>query len=75
MKIDRICGCHSHDGFQLSPEGLAPRKRQRYGLDTMDMFEDIDTVGSVSALVEVEDDFDYDSDHIELNQRLIHSGS
>ncbi len=33
----------------------------------------IDKVGSVSGLVEVEDDFDYDPTHIELNRRLIHN--
>ena len=35
----------------------------------------LDRVGSVSALVEVEDDFDYDSTHIDLNQGFIHHGS
>jgi len=34
----------------------------------------IDRVGSVSALVEVEDDFAYDPLHVELNRRLIHNG-
>jgi len=31
----------------------------------------IDSTGSVRGLVEVEDDFDYDPTHIELNRRLI----
>jgi len=31
----------------------------------------LDKSGSVSALVEVEEDFDYDPTHIELNRRLI----
>ncbi len=35
----------------------------------------LDKSGSVSALVEVEDDFDYDPTHMELNRRLIHNGS
>ncbi len=35
----------------------------------------LDRSGSVSALVEVEDDFDYDADHIKLNQRFILNGS
>ncbi len=35
----------------------------------------VDDQGSVSALVEVEDDFEYDPTHIELNRRLIHHGS
>jgi len=33
----------------------------------------VDKVGSVSELVEVEDDFDYDPNHSELNRRLIHA--
>ena len=35
----------------------------------------LDKVVSVSALVEVEDDFEYDPGHKELNRRLIHHGS
>ncbi len=35
----------------------------------------LDKSGSVSAMVEVEDDFDYDPTHIELNRRLIHNAS
>jgi len=34
----------------------------------------VDKVGSVSALVEVEEDFAYDPNHNELNRRLIHHG-
>ena len=63
------CNCHSHSGFltaagyaavaqRFSLEGLAPRGVPEY----------VDRVGSVSALVEVEDDFDYDEEHVELNQ-------
>ena len=35
----------------------------------------LDRSVSVSALVEVEDDFDYDPTHIEFNRRLIPHGS
>ncbi len=66
------CGCSSHNGFLtrlgydrvaqgLSLEGLAP-----WGV-----CEYVDRVGSVSALVEVEDDFEYDPRHVELNQELL----
>ncbi len=69
------CTCHSHGGFvlkrgpsgpaqQLSLEGLAPRGGNGY----------LDRVGSVSALIEIEDDFEYDANHVELNRRLIHNG-
>ena len=70
------CGCRAHDGFltakglreaaqQTSLEGLAPRGELEY----------VDKVGSVSALVEVEDDFDYDEDHVNLNRRFIPHGT
>ena len=35
----------------------------------------LDKVGSVSAMVEVEDDYDYDPTHVELNRRLILNAS
>ncbi len=35
----------------------------------------LDRPGSVSALIEIEEDFVYDPTHIELNRRLIHHGS
>ena len=41
-------------------------------LDGQGRLQYIDKVGSVSGLIEVEDDFDYDPTHIELNRRLIH---
>ena len=50
---------------QHSLEGLAPRGELGY----------LDKSGSVSALVEVEADFDYDPKHQELNRRFIHNGS
>ena len=69
------CLCHSHSGFlirrgyalvaqQLSLEGLAPRGECEY----------FDKVGSVSALIEIENDFAYDPTHIELNRREIYNG-
>ena len=48
---------------QISLEGLTPT-----GASVR-----VDTSGSVSALVEVEDDFEYDENHKELNtEGLIH---
>ncbi len=70
----RDCTCHSHNGFRLSPEGLAQRELELDGVDGMDASRYLDKSGSVSASVEVEDDFEYDPDHVELNQRLIHNG-
>jgi len=69
------CRCFSHDGFQLSPEGLAQREFVLPGVDAMAIRPYVDKVGSVSALVEVEDDFDYDELHVELNQGFIHHGT
>ncbi len=71
------CDCHSHNGF-LTEKGyafLAQRELELGEVDFMPHSGYLDKSGSVSALVEVEDDFEYDPDHVELNRRLIHSGS
>ncbi len=63
------CGCNSHGGF-LTAKGLeeaAQRERWLTEVDAMDPGRYVDRVGSVSALVEVEDDSEYDSLHVELN--------
>ena len=76
MVPKRTCGCHSHNGLVLSPEGLAQRERQRYGVDTLDMFEYLDSRVSVSGL-ELERDLYVnilDSD-IDEQARRFHSGS
>ena len=60
---------HSRNGF-LTVEGYAlhaQRERKRCGLDFMGARRYLDNKGSVSALIEVEDDFDYDPEHVELN--------
>jgi len=45
------CRCHSHNGFVLSPEGLAQRKSLRStGLTDRDFFAILDTRVSVSGL-------------------------
>ena len=68
---------HSRNGFltvrgyaenaQRSPEGpeLAGVVASRY----------LDRVVSVSALIEIENDCEYDPNHVELNRRLILDGS
>ena len=73
----RNCGCFAHDGFRLSPEGLAQRELELDGgVDVEHSLAHIDGRVSVSALVEVEDDFDYDENHMRLNQEgFIHHGS
>ena len=52
------CGCHSHNGFQLSPEGLAQKDAfaplRTLGVDEHDDQLYLDKVDSVSALVEGE---------------------
>ncbi len=44
------CGCHSHNGFQLSPEGLAQREREGPELAGVVAKRYLDKVGSVSGL-------------------------
>jgi len=67
------CSCHSHGGF-LTAKGLA-EAAQRFSLEGLAPRGDhayVDRVGSVSALVEVEDDFEYDPNHNELNVLFVH---
>ena len=58
-----VCGCHAHNGFLTRAGYLA--------LAEAEQSSQVDTVGSVSALVEVEEDFEYDPRHIELNELLL----
>ncbi len=82
VRIQKIRECwivarHSRNGF-LCRSGLeeaAQRENDRAYLDGMAEKRYLDKSGSVSALVEVEGDYDYDARHIELNRRLIHNGS
>ncbi len=66
----QTCKCLSHNGF-LTAKGLAEAaQRERAGLELLAVGETrcyLDRVGSVSALVEVEEDYDYDVLHVELN--------
>ena len=60
--LERRCNCRSHNGFLL---------RRGYELAAGAVSSYLDKGGSVSALVEVEDDFTYDATHVELNVPLI----
>ena len=55
------CLCHAHNGF-LTRRGYATVAEAEGALY-------LDKVSSVSALVEVENDYDYDPTHKELNER------
>jgi len=69
---DRSCGCHSHNGFRLSPEGLAQREFDLPGVDSMAARCYLDKVGSVSAL-EL-DRLHWDDDVIEEQyRRFLHA--
>ena len=59
------CLCHAHNGF-LTRRGYAL-------LAEAEQRPQVDRVGSVSALVEVEEDLEYDALHIELNGRYARS--
>ncbi len=73
----RNCGCHSHNGLLLSPEGLAQWTREGPELAGMVATRYLDRVGSVSGLRrdEIMEDLDYDPSHTELNTELVLNGS
>jgi len=68
-------GHFSRNGF-LTRRGLrlVAQRSSLEGLLPRGATDRVDKSGSVSALVEVEEDFDYDPNHSELNRRLIHNG-
>ena len=45
------CGCHSHNGMLLSPEGLAQRELKLPGIDAREPSLYLDSVGSVSGSI------------------------
>ena len=75
------CDCWSHDGF-LTAKGLAEtaqrrslvRRAARESLAGCTAHMYLDKVGSVSAMVEVEEDISYDAGHIELNRGILTHG-
>jgi len=73
------CSCLSHNGF-LTSAGYAEVAQRSDGVyDTVDMFRDLcylDRVGSVSALVEVEERFDWNDQLLDNQyQRFLHHGT
>jgi len=72
----RKCGCHSHNGFRLSPEGLAQREFELPEVDAMDESPYVDKVVSVSGL-ELERDLfaDVPEALLEEQDRRFHYGS
>ena len=54
----RSCGCHSHNGLVLSPEGLAQRELEGPELAGVVAKRYLDKVGSVSGLRRDEDMYD-----------------
>jgi len=70
-----MCRCHSHNGFQLSPEGLAQRERRSTGLTDRDFFAILDVGVSVSGLRRDEIMFEFDDEVIEAQYRRFHNGS
>ena len=72
----RKCGCHSHNSFvRLSEDEAITRVHQLALRGLTGAPEDVilDIEGSVSALVEVEDHWDYDI--IDEQYRRFHNGS
>ena len=67
------CSCHSHNGFRLSPEGLAQRTGDQLELDGMDSSRYIDSRVSVSGLRRDETHWDYEL--LEDQYRRFHNGS
>ena len=62
------CECYSHNGFLTGRGYRAVAKGLSLeGLRPCGVCYRVDRVGSVSALVEVEEDSVYDENHIELN--------
>jgi len=71
----RICGCHSHDGFQLSPEGLAQRDDVGPELAGVVATRYLDSIGSVSANGLGPEPFWPPDKKIDEQLRRFHSGS
>ena len=64
----QTCRCHSHNGLLLSPEGLAQRELKLNALDAMGIRPYLDKSGSVSAMVEVEDLYEFVTDDMTNEQ-------
>ena len=72
----RDCTCHSHNGFRLSPEGLAQRKPESFELASMAAKRYLDKVGSVSGLELERDSYRYTSDiFLDRQAERFHNGT
>ncbi len=70
----RSCGCHSHNGLLLSPEGLAQRELKLDAIDAVEAPRYLDSRVSVSGLVEVEGDHVFDDQLIDSQYRRFLGG-
>ncbi len=71
----RNCGCHSHNGLLLSPEGLAQREPEGPELAGVVAMRYLDKVGSVSGL-ELERNFcEWDDQYLDQQYRRFTHGS
>ena len=73
-KTSRSCGCHSHNGLLLSPEGLAQREPEfaddpGVGLPRSDYRSILDKVGSVSGARRDEMMLEFDDELIDEQYR------
>ena len=69
------CGCHSHNGFRLSPEGLAQRDREGPELAGVIAKRYLDKVGSVSGLELERINLELGDEEIEEQYRRFLNGS
>jgi len=70
----RKCSCHAHNGFVLSPAGLA-QQTSLEGLAPRGEFVYVDKVSSVSALAEAEALHVFDHELIDQQYRRFIHGS
>ncbi len=76
--MKRACGCRAHNSF-LTAKGLeeaAQRELELNALDAMGIVPQVDKVGSVSALTETRDLYEFVTDDMTDQQyRRFHNGS
>ena len=72
-KIGEILRGGAFERYLSSQEAAVDYVDER--VDGRGRIQYLDSMGSVSALIEVEEDYDYDATHIQFNRRLIHNGS
>ena len=65
----KSCGCYAHDGFVLSPEGLAQRELSLSGVAGMGPEPYLDKAGSVSGLGQGQDILELDDEMTDQQYR------